>query len=159
MARTDGLVRLSEKTPEERSAIGRKGGLRSVEVRKENMLAKRAATIALKLQPNIDVKQKAALKQMGVDISKPLNVMTISMVRIAYQAMNGNIKAFRFLLDMAHMSPNAIFDIGKIQLMKQQLDLKDPTANVQDAEIVEQGDKQDTSKIEAEIRKMGIYGD
>lgn len=157
MARTDGLVRLADKSKEERVAIARKGGLRSVEIRKENLLAKRAAMIALKLKPNIDVKQKTALKLMGVDTSKPLNIMTIAMTRVAYQAMNGNLKAFRFLLDMAHMSPNAIFDIGKIQLMKQQLDMKDPTNNVQDAEIVQTDE--DTSKIEEEIRKMGIYGD
>lgn len=157
MARTDGLVRLADKTPEERSAIGRKGGLRSVEVRKENLMAKRAATLALKLCPNIDVKQKSALKQMGVDTSKPLNVMTISMARVAYRAMNGDIKAFRFLLDIAHMSPNAIFDIGKIQVMQQNLELKTPTDNVQDAEVVESN--VDTKKIEEEYRKMGIYGD
>lgn len=156
MARTDGLVRLSEKTPEERSAIGRKGGLRSVEVRKENLLAKRAAMLALKLCPNIDVKQKSALKQMGVDTSKPLNVMTISMARVAYRAMNGDIKAFRFLLEMSHMTPQTIIETAKVQLAKQGLDMKDPLQNVQEAEVVETN--QDTTEIEDEIRKMGIYG-
>lgn len=157
MARTDGLVRLADKSKEERVAIARKGALRSVEIRKENLLAKRAAMIALKLKPNIDVKQKAALKLMGVDTSKPLNIMTIAMTRVAYQAMNGNLKAFRFLLDTAHMSPQSICDIGKLQLMKQAQDIKDPMNNVQDAEIVEPNT--DTSSIEEEIRKMGIYGD
>ena len=157
MSRTDGLVRLSEKTKEERTEIARKGAMRSIEVRKENLLAKRAALIALRLKPNIDVKQKAALKQMGVDTSKPLNIMTIAMTRIAYQAMNGNLKAMRFLLDTAHLSPDSIFAIGKLQTMQASLELKDPRNNVQDAEVVETNT--DTSKIEEEMRKMGIYAD
>jgi hypothetical protein len=157
MARTDGLVRLADKTPEERSAIGRKGGLRSVEVRTENMLAKRAAMIALKLKPNIDVKQKAALRQMGVDTSKPLNIMTISMTRVAYRAMNGDLKAFRFLLEMAHMTPQSVVELAKVQLQRQALDMKDPLQNVQEAEVVETDT--DTTEIENEVRKMGIYGD
>ena len=157
MARTDGLVRLADKSPEERSAIGRKGGLRSVEVRKENLIAKRAAMLALKLCPNIDVKQKSALKQMGIDTSKPLNIMTISMARVAYRAMNGDLKAFRFLLEMAHMTPQSIVELAKVQLAKQGLDMKDPMQNVEEAEVVETD--RDTTEIEAEVRKMGIYGD
>lgn len=158
MSKTDGLIRLSDKTKEERTEIARKGGLRSVEVRKENMLAKRAATIALKLVPNIDVKQKAALRQMGVDTSNPLTVMTIAMTRVAYQAMNGNLKAFRFLLDAAHMSPQAITDLAKVQIARQAYEAKFEKDDVKDAEIVDTSTI-DTSKIEAEMRKMGIYGD
>ena len=158
MARTDGLIRVADKTPEERSEQGRKGALKSIEIRRENLLAKRAATIALKLYPEIDLKQKHALSLMGVDTSKPLNIMTIAMTKVAYQAMNGNLKAFRFLLDAAHMSPQTITELAKTQIMRQTYESKFPAEEIKDAEVVETKSV-DTSKIEAEMKKMGIYVD
>lgn len=155
MARTDGLVRLSEKSKEERVAIARKGGLRSVEVRKENLIAKRAATIALKLQPTcIDKKLASIIDQMGAKDDK-LTVMTISMTNLAYKAMHGDTNALHMLLETAHMTPKSISEIGKLQLATESLD-----RNNGDDDTDKEPDpiSTDTAAIEDEIRKMGIYG-
>lgn len=154
MARQDGLIRLSDKSEEERKAISSKGGKRSVQVRKERAEAKQAALIALNLKPNIDAKQKSGLKQMGANVDKPLTVLAISMTRVAYRAMNGDLKALRFLLETAHLSPQWIVEFEKLELLKQAADLKKPPTEIEDAEIVTDVD---TTKIEGELRKMGIY--
>jgi hypothetical protein len=48
-------------------------------------------------------------------------------------------------------------ELAKVQLQRQALDMKDPLQNVQEAEVVETDT--DTTEIENEVRKMGIYGD
>ena len=82
----------------QRSKIGRKGGIKSGQVKKERKKFKEDMELLLSLDIKDD-KTKSTLKAFGID-EKNMNNQTLLMVGLFKAAMNGNVNAFKEIQGM-----------------------------------------------------------
>lgn len=81
-----------------RSKIGRKGGIKSGQAKKERKKFKEDMELLLSLDIRDD-KTKNTLKAFGID-DKNMNNQTLLMVGLFKAAMNGNVNAFKEIQSM-----------------------------------------------------------
>lgn len=91
------------RTKKEARERGRKGGIKSGEVRRKKRDAKAAARLILDLPVSTDA-MKNNLKSMNVDEADFTNRVAL-FARAFTQAMTGDVKAMQFIIEMAGESP------------------------------------------------------
>ena len=103
MAGEENLIPMSERSKDEARELGRKGGIRSGEVRKQNADIKKRlkeiANMALRAGDIDEITTMADAKSANLSISDALLVKMIAM------ALGGNIKAMNSLLGMLSNDP------------------------------------------------------
>ena len=87
-----------------RSKIGRKGGIKSGEVKKERKKFKQTMEMLLSLDIK-DEKLKNTLKSFGIDDSE-MNNQTLLIVGLYKAAMNGNVNAYKEIQTMMENTIN-----------------------------------------------------
>ena len=103
LAGEENLIPMSERSKDEARELGRKGGIRSGEVRKQNADIKKRlkeiANMALRAGDIDEITTMADAKSANLSISDALLVKMIAM------ALGGNIKAMNSLLGMLSNDP------------------------------------------------------
>ena len=98
-----------------RSKIGRKGGIKSGEVKKERKKFKQTMEMLLSLDIK-DEKLKNTLKSFGIDDSE-MNNQTLLIVGLYKAAMNGNVNAYKEIQTMMENTNNSNENIQRIQII------------------------------------------
>lgn len=98
----DNLVKNSELTPEERKSKAQKAGQKSGQVRKEKKLIQEALRKALKGKYNID--------------NKMLNGYDALAVKMIYEALGGNVQAFKEIRDTIGEKPKDTIEFESEQI-------------------------------------------
>ena len=103
MANEENLIPMSERTKKEARELGRKGGIESGKVRKQNADIKKRlkeiANMALRDGKIDKIKTLADAKSANLSISDAL------LVKLVLMALNGNIKAMNTLMGMLGNDP------------------------------------------------------
>lgn len=91
------------KTSDEAKALGKKGGIKSGEVRRERKKLQETVSTILSMAPGLEA-DRQALKQLGIDESDQNNqtLLVLSMMRAAAE---GDVKAATWLRDTAGEKP------------------------------------------------------
>lgn len=103
MANEDNLIRLNERSKEERSEIARKGAYAAAAKKREKRDMKNAANTLL----NMPIKSeniKESLRQLGFEDDDLNNQMAI-LVSVWKKSMEGDVKAAEFIRDTAGQKP------------------------------------------------------
>ena len=98
---------ITSQTKEQLSANGRKGGLKSAEVKKKKRAAREELMLILSLPVKRSIKN-AANKMLSVDKAKALadfagrntTVQTQILLQLNKMAMSGNLKAIQFIFEL-----------------------------------------------------------
>ena len=103
MAGEDNLIPMSERTKDEARELGRQGGIRSGEVRRQNAdLKKRLKEIANMALRAGDIEEITTLADAK---SANLSVSDALLVKLVAMALGGNIKAMNTLMGMLANDP------------------------------------------------------
>lgn len=94
---------------------------------------------------------KNALNSIGIDTTKELTIMSGIISVFAGKALSGDLKAARFILDLAGYSLNAKEQIARIKSLEKMVN-----AEIIDSQPTEESVSIDD--IRAEANKLGIYG-
>jgi hypothetical protein len=134
------------------SNIGKKGGQRSGQVRRERYGIQKLAKSVLdtKFKPNQNLKK--ALKGIGIDVSDNISLLNGILAVFSGKALSGDIVAAKFVFDIAGYTLNSQERAAKIKLLQK---MAEPERG---DEIVEKP-KMDLVEIDRQARELGIYGD
>ena len=103
MANEENLIPMSERTQSEARELGRKGGIESGRVRKQNAdLKKRIKEIANMALREGDIDE---IKTLADAKSANLSIADALLVKLVAMALNGNIKAMNTLMGMLGNDP------------------------------------------------------
>lgn len=98
------LIPASQRTPEERAALGRKGAARTKAIMQEraDMKNRLKALVSLTLK---DGKQSAELKSLSDARGKNLSVQDAMLISIVNKALRGDVRAVEFIRDTLGEAP------------------------------------------------------
>ena len=105
----------SEQNREEAKKNGKKGGIKSGEVRRERKKFKETMEMLLKINIKDD-KTKNTLKAFGIEDNE-MNNQTLLMVGLFKAAMNGNVNAYKEIQTMIEQNGNSNENIQRIQII------------------------------------------
>lgn len=105
----------SEQNREEAKKNGKKGGIKSGEVRRERKKFKETMEMLLKINIKDD-KTKNTLKAFGIEDNE-MNNQTLLMVGLFKAAMNGNVNAYKEIQTMIENTNNSNENIQRIQII------------------------------------------
>lgn len=133
--------------------IGRKGGKKSVIVRKEQRKIQSMAVNVLDtmFKPNQNLKK--ALKGIGIDTSDKISLLNGILAVFSGKALSGDIVAAKFIFDIAGYTMYSQEKAAKIKLLE---------AMAKSGNLDQEGSGKPLMRLEdidAEARKLGIYGD
>lgn len=133
--------------------IGRKGGKKSVIVRKEQRKIQSMAINVLDtmFKPNQNLKK--ALKGIGIDTSDKISLLNGILAVFSGKALSGDIVAAKFIFDIAGYTMYSQEKAAKIKLLE---------AMAKPGNLDQKGSGKPLMRLEdidAEARKLGIYGD
>lgn len=133
--------------------IGRKGGKKSVIVRKEQRKIQSMAINVLDtmFKPNQNLKK--ALKGIGIDTSDKISLLNGILAVFSGKALSGDIVAAKFIFDIAGYTMYSQEKAAKIKLLE---------AMAKPGNLDQEGSGKPLMRLEdidAEARKLGIYGD
>lgn len=133
--------------------IGRKGGKKSVIVRKEQRKIQSMAVNVLDtmFKPNQNLKK--ALKGIGIDTSDKISLLHGILAVFSGKALSGDIVAAKFIFDIAGYTMYSQEKAAKIKLLE---------AMAKPGNLDQEGSGKPLIRLEdidAEARKLGIYGD
>lgn len=99
----DNLIPANMRSKEEASANGRKGGIKSGEVRRQRKAMRENLELLLSLDVK-DKKMKSVMKALGLEDEELTNqmAMQVSMVR---EALKGNVQAYKEIRDTVGEKP------------------------------------------------------
>lgn len=134
--------------------LGRLGGLRSGVVRRRNARLHSIVqkVFKSKFDPTGDFKD--ILEGMGIDSSEKTDVQTGIITIYAYKALNGDISAARFLIEIGGLgldSEEKLARIDSLEMLNEQA--KGGAVDESDKNVPNLDD------IYREAKKLGIYGD
>lgn len=114
MANTKNLkpIQKGELSKEEAKRRGKKGGLKSAEIRKEKKSMKEFANILLQQNAPELVKQK--IMEIFPDADVDMNVSEAMLYRQTAKALNGDSKAFEVVRDTSGQKPTEKLQIGNL---------------------------------------------
>ena len=98
MANEQNLIPNSERSPKEVRENGKKGGIRSGEVRREKAKMKSAVKLLFSL-PVKDPKIKEQVKALGID-DKDIDNSILPIIGLYNKAIKGNVQAARLLAEL-----------------------------------------------------------
>lgn len=104
------LERGTIRSGDEAREKGRKGGVKSGEVRRAKKAMRDAAILVLGLQPKFTAKDLAAFKKFGIDAEKEADIQLMSLLAQGIKAMKGDAAALQFLRDTAGEQPTTKID-------------------------------------------------
>lgn len=132
--------------------IGKNGGKKSVQVRRERGGIQKLAKSVLdtKFKPNQNLRK--ALKGIGVDVSDKISLLNGILAVFSGKALSGDIVAAKFIFDVAGYTLNSQERIAKIKLIQRM-------AEPETGEVVVEKPKMDLVEIDRQARELGIYGD
>lgn len=107
------LIPMNKRSKKEVREIGRKGGVKSGQVRREKKEMREVAQMVLNLLPKISKSNKEALASLGI----PENEMTLQLIAVYRQsqkAASGDLKALEFLRDTAGEKPTDKVDVNEV---------------------------------------------
>lgn len=135
------------------SRIGRNGGKKSVIVRKEQRKIQSLAKDVLntKFKPNQNLKK--ALKGIGIDVKDKISLLNGILAVFSGKALTGDIVAAKFVFDIAGYTMYSQEKAAKIKLLQRMATSGSPDGNVNDKPVM------NLAEMDAEARKLGIYGD
>lgn len=133
--------------------IGRKGGKKSVIVRKEQRKIQSMAVNVLDtmFKPNQNLKK--ALKGIGIDTSDKISLLHGILAVFSGKALSGDIVAAKFIFDIAGYTMYSQEKAAKIKLLE---------AMAKPGNLDQEGSGKPLMRLEdidAEARKLGIYGE
>ena len=133
--------------------IGRKGGKKSVIVRKEQRKIQIMAVNVLDtmFKPNQNLKK--ALKGIGIDTSDKISLLNGILAVFSGKALSGDIVAAKFIFDIAGYTMYSQEKAAKIKLLE---------AMAKPGNLDQGGSGKPLIRLEdidAEARKLGLYGD
>lgn len=130
--------------------IGRKGGKKSVIVRKEQRSIQKLAKSVLdtRFKPNQNLKK--ALKGIGIDVSDKISLMNGILAVFSGKALTGDIVAAKFVFDIAGYTMYSQEKAAKIKLLQRM-------AEPDRGEIAIEKPKMDLVEINRQARELGIY--
>lgn len=133
--------------------IGRKGGKKSVIVRKEQRKIQSMAVNVLDtmFKPNQNLKK--ALKGIGIETSDKISLLHGILAVFSGKALSGDIVAAKFIFDIAGYTMYSQEKAAKIKLLE---------AMAKPGNLDKEGSGKPLMRLEdidAEARKLGIYGD
>lgn len=133
--------------------IGKNGGRKSGQVRRERGGIQRLAKSVLdtKFKPNQNLKK--ALKGIGIDVSDKISLLNGILAVFSGKALSGDIVAAKFVFDIAGYTLNSQERVAKIKLLQR---MSEPAAN---DDVNDNKPVANLAEMEAEARKLGIYGD
>lgn len=135
--------------------LGAKGLTASHAARKRNTKKRKEARevaraiLSIKFTPVEEL--KIALNSIGIDTTKELTIMSGIIAVFAGKALSGDLKAARFILDLAGYSLNAKEQMARINSLEKMVN-----AEMIDSQSIEEQVSLDD--IRAEANKLGIYG-
>lgn len=99
------LIPADKRTPEERAALGKKGGLKSGETRRRKKQTRDLMRAVLSMRPQNTKKTVNALKRMGYDfeVGGEPTVEALIGIQAARRAMAGDLSSARFIYDYAQV--------------------------------------------------------
>lgn len=101
----DDLIPLSKRSREEVQEIARKGGINSGIARRQRRTVKEVASAVLGMRAPLTQKEKVELsKRWGVK-PEDLDVLFVSMAKVAMAAIKGDLRAFEVIRDSAGEKP------------------------------------------------------
>ncbi len=135
------------------SKLGKVGGKKSVEVRRNrgNIQSLARTILDTRFKPNQNLKK--ALKGIGIDTSDKISLLEGILSVFSGKALSGDIVAAKFVMDVAGYSLYAKERIAKIKLLERMATIED------DAPLEKEKPPMNLAEIDAEARKLGIYGD
>lgn len=99
----ENLIPMNKRTKEEQRRIAAMGGKASGEARRRKRDAKSAARLILNLPATETIEKN--LKALGIEDEEDFTNMVAMMVRAFTKAMQGDISAMQFLINMSGTSP------------------------------------------------------
>lgn len=135
------------------SKLGKAGGKKSVEARRNrgNIQSLARTILDTRFKPNQNLKK--ALKGIGIDTSDKISLLEGILSVFSGKALSGDIVAAKFVMDVAGYSLYAKERIAKIKLL-------DRMATIEDGSPVDkEKPPMSLADIDAEAKKLGIYGD
>ncbi len=102
---TKNLIPFDQRSKEEASEYGKKGGIKSGEARRRKKSLKEAANAVLAMTPSKDqAGTKLILKSMGID-ENDYSYGAALVSSMIIQAIKGNTKAAKFIMDISGQNP------------------------------------------------------
>lgn len=131
--------------------LGRKGGKKSVIVRRNrgNIQGLARTILDTRFKPNQNLKK--ALKGIGIDTSDKISLLEGILSVFSGKALSGDIVAAKFVMDVAGYTLYSKERIAKIKLLERMAE------DGGGEEIVEKP-KMDLAEISRQARELGIYG-
>ena len=108
MAKEDNLISLGDRTPEERAAIGSKGGKASVKAKRRAKNMREAANILLKADLLDDEETAELLARLGLEPDQQSAILLAAIQK----AKRGDIEAARYARDTSGQAPAQQMEIG-----------------------------------------------
>lgn len=133
--------------------LGRKGGKKSVIVRREQKKIQKLAVDVLDtmFKPNPNLKK--ALKGIGIDTNDRISLLNGIIAVFSGKALSGDIMAARFVFDIAGYSMYSQEKAAKIKLLEQMAEQSKMNVNENRKPEI------DIAEIDRQARSLGIYGD
>ena len=128
--RLKNLVPISQRTPEERKAMGHKGGTRAGQTRKKRKSLESALSMLLAL-PIKDERKIKDLEKMGVK-KGDLKLQTQMLVALIRQANRGSVRAFEAVRDTLGETTN------RVQLETTNVDSDITSVNIKTLEVLKE---------------------
>lgn len=131
--------------------IGKKGGKKSVIVRREQRKIQKLAVDVLDtmFKPNPNLKK--ALKGIGIETNDRISLLNGILAVFSGKALSGDIMAARFVFDIAGYSMYSQEKAAKIKLLEQMAEQSKMNVNENEKEVV------DIAEIDRQARALGIY--
>lgn len=151
--KTEGLGTMPTKDPK-MVEYGRLGGKRSAEVRRRNAKIRNIVQKVMKSKFQPTDSFKAILEGMGIDTNEKTDVMTGIVAIFSHKAINGDLNAARFVIDIGGLNLESEERLARIEALDTMTD--------QNMEGMDGGDGKEPpnlEEIDKQARALGIYGD
>lgn len=130
---------------------GRMGGVRSGQVRRQRAEIRSVASLVLGSKLDMPKGLGAEIRRAGISVPERLTVAAGILAVISARALEGDLKAARFLFEMAGQTPDAMERIAKADAMESMV-----RAGV--AATPEGFALPSPEVLDAEAERMGVYG-
>ena len=130
--------------------LGRKGGKKSVIVRRERGGIQKMAKAVLDTQFKPNKNLKKALEGIGFDVKDRISLLKGILAVFSGKALSGDIVAAKFVFDIAGYTLNSQERVAKIKLLQRMTETGEGEETVEKPAL-------DLSEISRQAKELGIY--
>ena len=136
-------------------AIGKLGGLAASRSKQKAKEAREVARSVLGTKFRLsEGRLKDSLKSIGIEVEKPIQIRAAIISVMSGMALSGNIKAARFVFDIAEETQESKLTRAKRKMLDRMVDNPDAININPDGEIPT---PEELSEIKRQARALGIY--